>query len=262
MTALKKIKDFRYILLNLLFIDLIFVILHIFNKLHLFGDRFNLPVSFHAFESRIFSLTEDRGLAESFMYLKELTIVLLLIMLIYQNRVFLFGGLIFLFGYFLFDDMLSIHETVGYNLSEMFSFPSILGLRPEDLGELLVTAIAGAIIGSTLLIGYIIAKKEQRRIFRIYGYLIAGFLVFAVGVDMIDPSIDSLAMRGVVSMIEDTGEMFVMSLMVVYTLRFTVHCECEVPKFQLRRRTRWLIGSVLEWFWSILTLEKETSAAN
>ena len=125
----------------LLVTDAGFIFLHIINKLGFISSGY-------------FRLTQDMGYAEVFQYIKEFWIACLLgiIALRHKAASYVIWSLIFL--YLLADDSLSVHETGGGLLVEALNIQPALNLRAQDFGELLVTAIAGGILFSMMIVAY------------------------------------------------------------------------------------------------------------
>lgn len=196
------------LLFLLLIADLAFVILHIFY-------RYTDTIS-----SGLYSLSRDRGYAEFFQYTKELWIAVLLLAIAFRQRRLLYPVLAFVFLSFLVDDAFQYHESVGRLLAEVFNLPTPLGLEPKDLGELIVFAITGILLAAAVAIFYFLADPETRAATRPVIALIVVFAVFGVLVDLIHSIIPVISIARVVTIIEESGEMLVMSVItwMVYRL--------------------------------------------
>ncbi|WP_018984278.1 hypothetical protein [Salinimonas chungwhensis] len=162
-----------------------------------------------------FSLTRDRGYAEVFQYLKIFWIVCLLGILFIRFKALVLVAWAMIFSYMLLDDSLQIHESVGGYLVTMFDIQPAFRLRAQDFGELLVTAIAGIVLLSFLMVGYLKADKTFREISHRFLIILAGIAFFGIVVDMVH----SMVPWGyqLFSIIEDGGEMFIMSLALGYS---------------------------------------------
>lgn len=161
-----------------------------------------------------FNLSKDLGISESFQYAKEFWIISLFAWLIYKNKNLLYIGWSLLYIYLLFDDMLSIHERLGY---------LIIG----DLGifrQVGVDALISVLFLSLIAISYFRGSIEIRTTFH---YLIGGLLLlafFGVGVDFFSDLFFPVETHKILLLItnifEDGGEMIAMSMTCwyVYTL--------------------------------------------
>jgi len=131
---LMKASSDRYwsavLLLLLLAADLLFVGLQV---LHTFG---------YAGDPR-FSLGVERGYGEVYQYVKFFWTTALLSWFAFERREGIYGVGALLFGYFLLDDALGIHETAGRTMVDVLGIPSVLGLRGQDSGELGVSVLVG-----------------------------------------------------------------------------------------------------------------------
>ena len=177
--------------------------------------------------SPAFELTRDLGLPESYQYVKEFWIVILLFWFIYKTKTYQFVSWAFLYAYLLADDMLKIHEDMSSYLITKLGFISEQRLfqefRYQDIGEFSISSLAGIFFLIIILFSYYKANQEQRKIFRQMTGLFLALVFFGVFIDMIDQLIPSTAPKlevFLVDTIEDGGEMLVMSITCwyVYTL--------------------------------------------
>jgi hypothetical protein len=170
-------------------------------------------------ESSLYSLLRDRGYAEFFQYTKELWVALLFVLLGIKHRRGLYGVFSLLFIYFLMDDYLEIHENLGRLLSELFRFQPVLGLRAIDLGELLVSAVFGLLFVLAIVLLYILSDRTARRIALHLIVLLALLAVFGVLMDMVEVMVDHDEVARVLVIVEDGGEMVVMSVITWFVMR-------------------------------------------
>lgn len=222
-------------LLLLLCTDAILIVLHFFLLSHAFTG-WSLDPNF--------SLTRDRGFAEVFQYVKEYWIVLMLVFLALNQWSFCYLSWGILFGYLLLDDGFEIHEQVGITLSQAFGFPSVMGLRPEDLGELMVLASVASILFVAIGVATYVADRKQRRFSRDAFFILLALVFFGVVVDMIHVIFMDAGWKHIVGyvlgVIEEGGEMVIMSLMawfVYTTLTIQVHQrkgESNMPGHQMK----------------------------
>lgn len=188
----------------LLITDLSFIFLHL-----LFAHtRF---ISDYAF-----SLEAEMGYSEFFQYVKEYWIALLLIFLAIRNRSFLYLSWSFLFFYLLLDDSLQIHEKLGLYISNQFNFIPLFNLRSEDFGEIIVSGLACLIFGSMILLGYRFGNRFSRSVSKNLIKLLLLLALCGVGVDMVHTIFNNSLMETLLIVVEDGGELIVMSLIAYF----------------------------------------------
>lgn len=195
------------ILFLLIITDIVFIILHI------------LFLSTNLLDSPRFLLTMDLGFAEFFQYMKELWIAILFLVLGIKYRKGLFLIFSLLFFYLLLDDSLSIHERLGKYLAEIFRFQAVLGLRPRDLGELLVMAVFGILFFTVFILFYFLSNQKSRQIILMMLGMIILLTGFGVLADMIEIMIKDETISQIIAIIEDGGEMIIMSIITWFVLR-------------------------------------------
>ena len=202
----------KKLLLRLLLIDFIFIIIHItvclvyyLGYIEDFGE-YNFLV-----------LTQDESYAEMFQYLKYIAFIVMTIYLISIEKSYAYISWVLLFLFFLLDDSLSLHELAGELLAEKYNFEPKFGLRAVDFGELGFVAVMGSIILFTMGIAYFRGgdsfKKRTHRLL----FLLAFLVLFGVGFDMLHEMLgENLIVGFVIGLIEDGGEMLIVTLMVCY----------------------------------------------
>lgn len=190
--------------------DMCFVIIHI---LHLFHNYTGI------FASSYFSLAADRGMAEMYQYLKESSIVLILIILFRRksNSVYIAWSL--LFGYLLVDDAYRLHEKLGAMLRPYFSFAPMIGLRAQDLGELCVYAFFGLTCLIFIGITHRMSDADARTNSRYFLVILTFFVFFGVVVDMIHAMVKHPTLSDMMALLEDGGEMLVVTIMLYVVFR-------------------------------------------
>lgn len=203
--------------------DLFYILLHLIHK----GAR-HFDVFTVIRENLAFAVYMDLSLGESFQYLKEYWIVIIFLFLIFKYKRYSFVGWALLFLYFLLDDMLSFHESLGTFALQTLNidpFYVITGeLRYQDYGELGVSVFFGIILMSTIGIAYWRATKEVRIIFRyLFGciLLIAFFGIANDFANRIFTDEDNKVIYELTRLIEDGGEMIAMSITCWYVYTIT-----------------------------------------
>ena len=90
--------------------------------------------------SDLFHIGMDRSYPEMFQYLQTFAAALLLLAIARRRRVAAYLAWQPVFFYLLIDDAFQVHERLGGWLVRDLTLTRPLGLRLQDLGELLVTA--------------------------------------------------------------------------------------------------------------------------
>lgn len=181
-----------------------------------------VDISFSEDHRSIYSMSKDLGYAEVFQYIKETWIAILLVLLLLARKqlVFLFWAI--LYGYFLLDDSLQIHEILGRAVVRNFGIESIVGIRAESFGELIVSGVIGSLLLVLILVSYLRSHADSKAISRILLILTLGLVFFGVFVDTVHSALPGSIQ--IWARVEDGGEMILMSLVLVYLfgLRFGV----------------------------------------
>ena len=188
-----------------LLLDLGFLVLHFFYLGDILGNRF--------------SIEDDHGFAEFYQHMKELALAELLLVFLIESDDLLFLAWTGLFAYFFIDDSFQFHETVGLWLSERLNFSAAIGLRARDFGELLVTGFATLSFVAVLLMTYRHGQHESRRITRVLLSMLLILAFFGVVVDMVHILFLEVPLGSAFGVVEDGGEMLVMSLILWYVVK-------------------------------------------
>ncbi len=192
------------VLLFLLAVDLAFVFLHF------------LPL-FDVLDNSMFSLERDRGYPEIYQYIKTLSIVILLLSVFTRTKVIGYSVWSLLFLYLLFDDALSVHESLGGYIATNMAFAPAIGLRAQDFGELAVSAIAAALFLAPLALFYVRGSGVFREVSTYLFLLLVALAFFGIFVDMLHVAVKmGWKVRFLLGAVEDGGEMVVMSITAWY----------------------------------------------
>ncbi|NMH88169.1 hypothetical protein [Flavivirga algicola] len=197
-------KANKPLLILMILIDFIFISIHCL-LLYEFID-YNLN----------FFIEKDLGFAEFYQYIKEFGIFLMLLLLSYKEKrlIYLVWALFFL--YVLLDDSLSLHEIYGVYLADYFNFRSQFNLRAEDFGELLIFALLGIIFFTSVVFTFFRADAKGRLVTKTLFVLILMLVFFGVFIDLLHIAIPDA--KNEFAVIEEGGEMVVMSFIFAYTL--------------------------------------------
>lgn len=203
-------KQTSKLLLLLLIADLVFVLLHSFRLMDLIWNP-------------LFSIEKDRSYGEMYQYIKELWIVVLLFILTIQRSRVIYFAWSLLFLYLLFDDSLQIHEQGGRYLADYLGLQPMFNLGAKDFGEIIVSMFFGLFLFTFIGIAYLFSDNVAKTISKKLFILVMSVAFFGVVVDMIHIAIPwGRLMWG---LLEDGGEMIIMSIIVWYV--FALPAESE-----------------------------------
>lgn len=203
-TLPERLSQVGIFLLLLLSADAVFVAVHLVYKLSPFIDNV------------LYSIETDRGYSEIFQYVKMYWIVVMLAVLWWRTREGVYVAWLLLFAYFLCDDALKVHENAGRAIAVQWHYPSALGLRGRDFGELVVSIAAGSLFLALVLAAYLRSAQEARQASRNIALLVGMLAFFGVFVDTVHIVVGTGAWNVIFGTIEDGGEMFAVSLVCWY----------------------------------------------
>lgn len=169
----------------------------------------------------ILDVTEEWNIAGIILYLKLLAITVLLFMSMRRSRERMFGAFAIVFAILLIDDTLQFHEIGGEALIVAMQLQSAWGLAAQDLGELIVWCVTGAICVALLAIGIYLGSRRARLLSRYYLGAIVALGIVGIVFDMIHSALETtIGGEAVLSfatgLAEDGGEMLVLSVLVAY----------------------------------------------
>lgn len=165
-----------------------------------------------------FSIVRERGFAETFQYIKSFWLVVMFLWLVRSTWQFGYVAWALTFAYIGLDDLLQIHEEVGYRLSVRFQFSETLGLRSRDVGELAVFAVAGIVLAALLVIAYAFGNTGFRATTRRLLGFVAVFAFLGIFVDALHILFLDTGAGWLFGLVEDGGELIVLSLICWYVL--------------------------------------------
>lgn len=191
-------------LLILVGIDFVFMVLHAMKSLGFITDP-NV------------SVTKNWGYPEIFQYLKAGFVAACFFWLgsNYKRPQLYSWAVVFL--YVLLDDSVEIHEYLGYHAGTILESADIPG--GKTLGELLIFGLLGLIIFIPLFYYYFRSGHRELKILsQDLFMLFVAMLFFGIGVDVLhDMTETGTVLNGILGLVEDGGEMLVMSLITWYT---------------------------------------------
>ncbi|AFZ18051.1 hypothetical protein [Allocoleopsis franciscana] len=220
-----KDNSIRFLYLFLV-TDLAFIVIHL---VYVHADVLSNPS---------FSLDQERGYSEIFQYIKEYWIALLLGALAVKQRSALYLGWSLLFFYLLLDDSLTIHEILGAIISEKLDLQAVFNLRALDFGELIVSAGVGLFFLFFLAIAYRFASRIPRETSKSLIIMFLVLAVFGIAVDMLHSMLRfSLFWEPLLAMLEDGGEMVVMSVIAWFVYKRSESLYPNVKSLEQQEKT-------------------------
>lgn len=165
----------------------------------------------------LFAITKDWSYPEVYQYTKLFWIVVLTLFVYFKTKEVGYVAWASLFGYLLCDDSLQIHEKVGSKIAESLNFEPILGLRLQEYGEVLVSAIAGIVLLTFIAFHYWRGSSSFRRASQNLLFLTVLIAFFGIVVDLFHTAVNlGTEVSILLGVIEDGGEMIATSLLAGY----------------------------------------------
>jgi hypothetical protein len=201
------------LLLLLISADFVFIVLHLVN------------VETRWFHGVAISLEADGGVPETYQYIKEFWIAVCMAAVFWRTRVRSYAVWSMVFVFLLLDDAAQIHERVGTWLGRHYSLPVAFGLRPDDTGEVLFAAMIGASMLALVGLASWRGGQQSRRISRDVLCLIFMLAILGVIVDILHvvTYMQRSLLAQVLLVVEDGGEMIVMSALTAYAFHVASH---------------------------------------
>jgi hypothetical protein len=206
--------DTAWTLLRLLVAaDLAFIVLHV------------LYVETSLLRGRPFSLEADNGLPEAFQYVKQFWVALCMAAMFRRVREMVYIGWTLVVTFLLLDDAFQFHEQVGEWLGKQYGLPVAFGLRPDDIGELLFAGFIGGIAALLIGFGYWRGNADARIVSRDMVLMMIVLAGLGVGVDILHviTYFKAPLLAQLLLILEDGGEMLVVSAMVAYMVNVLNH---------------------------------------
>lgn len=212
--------DRRLMALVLLVLDGLYLL---GNVLHLASnDPDESPTSFSAVQ---WNGDYDGSYIEMFGHTQLVAGAIVLAVLAVSRRSYAFSVWTVILVTLVIDDFFQVHERVGATLVRSLSLPAVAGLRPQDLGELLVWGVLGLVLGGALLVVYVAGRKSERRDSRVLFGWVCVLALFAVVIDqihiMVEPHVPH-AVALALTLTETAGELIGMTLIVLAIHRIAV----------------------------------------
>jgi hypothetical protein len=181
--------------------------------------------------SPLFSLERDRGHAEMYQYMKYFWGVLVCSTLAWRLRGWMYAAWCLVFAYMLLDDAFTLHERYGTVVGERLSLPSLGRLGADDLGQLIIFGGAGVVAVGVVAAAYLRSGEPERSFARTLGGLLAALVFLGVGVDAAHVTLLDTAVERFLVIVEDGGEMLVVSTMLWVAVSRWARAPARVPAF-------------------------------
>jgi hypothetical protein len=152
-----------------------------------------------------------------FQYLKYLGICLALGRLFVTTRLRVMLGWVAVFAFLLLDDIGRMHERFGLAFAAATNLPAIGSLRARDLGELVFALLAGLVVLPLVVFGWLRGARPARAISTDLALLLVALAGCGVGADFVHRLLSVTSMDAIAGLVEDGGEMFVLSIACAYT---------------------------------------------
>lgn len=194
----------------LLAADFAFVLMHVVIVVYsrLINTSFSLDTPM--------SLEFDHGYSEIFQYIKEYWIALILVFVAVRTTSVLCLSWAGLFFYMLLDDAGEIRARFANFASLQYNLPTVLGVQPIDLVELLVSVLVGLSFLVLIAVSYRFSSAFSRSLSKQLTILLLTLAAFGVIVDTLHSVLKNTSLNHLFIVIEDGGEMLVMSLITCY----------------------------------------------
>jgi hypothetical protein len=167
----------------------------------------------------LFDLETDEGLGQFFRFFQEFWIVLMLLLTAFRKWPFLCASWAALFAAYLCDDSMALHESLGLLLSQHFQLPSVFGMRPQDLGEIVVYGSWGCVLASLVAVAHWLSEAEARRFSRGLLRLVVLLVAVSAGSDLLQGIFHETWIHAMFGKLEETGSLMMVSVIVWYLLR-------------------------------------------
>ncbi|MEP5338987.1 MAG: hypothetical protein ABJL44_19545 [Algibacter sp.] len=213
-----SLKKSNQLLNFLILLDCLFIFAHILIVCLVF---FGFQISWAVFSS--IRVDFDNGYPEMFQYFKYFIIIIIIISLIYKKKKYHYFSWLFVFVFLLLDDSMQLHENCGGWIAQKFNYSPAFGLRAQDLGELTFVSVVGIGLMLFLILGFYFGDKKIRKINIDIGLIFSVFLFFGVVVDILHQLLsENETLSFIMVLLEDGGEMIVLSVMTWYFLFITL----------------------------------------
>ncbi len=191
------------------------------------------------FESREFvrfNITWEHAMSERFNYWKWFTAAILLAAASFKTRSRVFACLSGVFLTLFADDYWRLHERIGAFLAGRLEIGAMVGLRPQDFGELMVWSALGIPVVALFGLAAVSKADPYRGHLVPFAIGVAALIVVGVGFDMAHSVVNQLTGPGgldfLFGVLEDGGELLFGSLVCSYALAAVAGTHSAVLRLQ------------------------------
>jgi hypothetical protein len=186
----------------------------------LFADRSSIA----AVVVREIDLSEDRSMGEIVNYgLAFLAATLFFLTFVaLRSPMFLFASLLMAFIWF--DDAAGYHERVGDMLASTLDLPSVAGLRPQDLGEVMAWSAAGVCLGLLLIWSIVHRSPGDMGALALLSLCFGALVCFGIVLDLVHV-VAPAEFDARLGIIEDGGEMLAVAMIAGMSLGLSRNAE-------------------------------------
>jgi hypothetical protein len=167
----------------------------------------------------LFDLESDDGLGQYFRFFQEFWIVLMLLLTAARKWRFLCASWAVLFAAYLCDDSMSLHESLGLLLSQNVNLPSVLGMRPQDLGEIVVYGTWGVTLMALVAVAHWLSGPDARSFSRKLLGLVVLLVAVGAGSDTLQGIFHATWLHAAFGKMEEAGSLVMVSVIVWFLLR-------------------------------------------
>lgn len=173
----------------------------------------------------LLNIRRDGAIPEWFQYFKEVGIAVMLFRLFFWTRERILVGWACLFTFLFLDDALKYHERMGRLLAAAPGVTALangLEVRPVDIGEMV--SLIPVLVALVVFVArpYLRASVDERRMVHRFGALLLCLILVGGVLDLIDRMAmtrgSDRVLVGLLTLLEDGGEMVVMSAMFTYAV--------------------------------------------
>lgn len=201
------------LLILLICTDVVFLLLHFFYQIS------------HSPNS-LLNLGTEGGYSELFQYIKEYWIAMLLFGLSWRTREVSYTIWALLFTYLLMDDAFQFHERAGKSIAGFWEYSQGYGLIGHEIGQVVVSLLVGCFFLTLIAYFYFRSSNYMKIATRDFATLLGLLVFFGIFIDTLHAvfSIYFPLVTTGLTMIEDGGEMFTMSIIVSYAAKLMNRC--------------------------------------
>lgn len=226
----------RSAIIGVFLVNILFVVMHIMVKI---SGKLGI------YHNTSFFLNVDWSYPEIFGYFLSVSCAVFLFLSFLISKQYIYLSLSIVFIFIALDDSMLIHEEIGSLIASECALPTLRGLRPQDLGELIVWGFMAGILLPITLLGFWSSSRESIGFGAVIASALTLLVFFAVGIDMLNVVVDTGSgyIESVRKIIEDGGEMLALGLTFALSLLLLLNISAKrtaksSPSEQVRESRR------------------------